>query len=131
MIRTNSERRLAENEVMFRKLNESIQEGINRTNELALEDNQPEHIIKQLNDNQPLFFYCECSDEKCIQRIEIGHQLYNEIHKHRNRFIVSNGHQVVAIERVVSKEPNYMIVEKHLFPPKDVKTFNVSGLDNA
>ncbi|CAN5149076.1 hypothetical protein BH09PAT3_BH09PAT3_2300 [soil metagenome] len=126
-----SDRRLAENEVIFRQINEQLQNEIDSVNQLADEDGQPEHHIVQSSDDAPLSFFCECSDEKCTQRLLVNHQDYNEIHKNRSRFVIKNGHQVVAIEKVIKTTEDYMIVEKNIPPPASGGSLNTTELDNA
>lgn len=126
-----SERRLAENEVVFRQLNEQVQKGIEETNQLAVEANQPEYIITYGFDDPPLHFYCECSDENCTKRILINLQEYNEIHKNRNHFTVFPGHEVLRIERLVREEPDFNVVEKIIEPPKSVGELQPTDVDNS
>ncbi len=97
-----SERRLIENEVIFRDVNKNIQEFIDGEN----------------NTPTLLPFYCECSNPECIERIEMTTELYSEIHKNRSHFITLIRHEFPEVEKILKKENNYQIVEKHFTPPK-------------
>ena len=126
---TPSERRLAENEVVFRQLNEQIHHGYDETNKLAQEDNQPEFAIEP--GDGPMHFFCECADETCGERVIINVQDYEQIHKKRNYFIVLPGHEIASIEDVVEKKPGYYIVAKHAQPPSSAGKLNPTTLRNA
>ncbi len=128
---TASERRLAENEVIFRQLNEKVIEGVKETNRLALEDNQPEYMIKKTGDYGPLHFYCECSDENCRLRLPIDYKTYEKIHAQRNQFIVAPGHDTKTVENVISKTPRYWIIRKQVLPPETGKTLHPTTIDNS
>lgn len=126
-----SERRLAENEVVFRQLNEQVQKGIDEVNQLATETEQGHMRIVQNVDDAPLHFYCECSDENCVKRVVLGHDEYNRIHKHRDHFVVAPGHQVEDIERVIQVHNNYTIVKKNYTPPEHVSRLHVTDVSNT
>jgi len=126
-----SERRMAENEMVFRQLNVRVQEGIERTEQMAREDSQPEFLISQHIANMPLYFYCECSDENCTKRIPILHDLYTKIRQHRNHFVVAPGHEVLAIERVIARNNNYYIVKKFVDPPDKPPVLHATSIDNS
>ena len=128
MNKSPSERRLAENEVYFRQLNENVQEGI--TNLAKLADENRQHNLSHQNDS-PLHFYCECSDENCRDRIIITPSEYNQIHSHRNRFIIIPGHEVVAVEKVITEHQKFFIVEKYLNTPETVSNLNITDIDNG
>jgi hypothetical protein len=116
-----SERRLAENEVYFRQMNESVQKGFDELKQMAKEDNQ-EHLITE--HDTPLNFYCECSNEDCKQRIPLTLDEYKAAHKNSDTFIVTPGHEITNIEKVIAKEQNYMIVEKYIHTPSVATKLN-------
>jgi hypothetical protein len=68
-----SERRMAENEVVFRKYNERVQQGFDAVKKVAKEAGQ-EHFVVEVD--APLYFYCECSDENCHERIRLTTERY-------------------------------------------------------
>lgn len=123
-----SERRLAENEVVFRGFNEQVQKSIDAANEIAAEEGE-EPI--GLDGDKTLEFYCECSDENCTQRTKISPNKYNKIHKARNVFTIVNGHQVEKIEDVTHTEPEYSVVTKHVQPPPSTKSLNITSIDKS
>jgi hypothetical protein len=125
MVDTPSERRLAENEVIFRKLNEKFKNGVIATNRLADEDNQPEFRI-----DDPLAFYCECADEQCAAKISADVSEYEKIHASRDQFIVLPGHEVLSVENVVSKRPRYLVVKKKTRPPENSDTLKPTAVSN-
>jgi hypothetical protein len=131
MEETPSERRLAENEVLFRQLNEQIHKGYEETNQLALEDNQPEFLVRQKSNDAPKHFFCECADEKCGERVLINVNEYNEIHRHRDRFVILPGHELESIEEVLVKKPGYYVVRKYAVPPSSSGKLNPTPLHNA
>lgn len=124
-------RRLVENEVIFRERNERLQKNIDQLNAMAEEAGQADYAYKNDMDT-PLYFYCECSDEKCTQRIPVKQDDYNEIHKNRKRFVIVNGHQVVAIESIIKETDDYTIVEKGIeVPVKTDGILNPTELNNS
>ena len=131
MSESSSERRLAENEVVFRQLNEQVKKSIDETNQLAADHGQPEYVITQGPKAPALHFYCECSDENCTKRVKINYTEYNEIHKNRDHFVVALGHEVPEIEHVVRKESGYNVVKKYEAPPETVGALRPTDVDNS
>ncbi len=123
-----SERRMAENEVVFRNYNEGIQKGFDEAKKYAKEDGQEDLISEE---DLPLLFYCECSDENCTIRVSLKLSRYSEIHKARDRFVIASGHETLAIERIISKEADFYIVEKFTVPPEGVTELKPTDLDNS
>lgn len=96
-----SPRRMVENEVIFRKVNQNVQQ--------FLEDvNAGDKIIK---------FFCECSDEDCKKRIEMTPKEYKALHSNRREFIVIDGHETPEVEKIVKEYGNFNVVEKFIDPP--------------
>ena len=89
------EARLAQNEVIFRTVNEAIEQK-------AIE----------LGGTDDYEFICECSAAACLDRIALTLQEYEQVRGEGTRFFVAPGHENVAIELVVEKRPNYVVVEK-------------------
>lgn len=123
-----SERRMAENEAIFRKLNERVQQRFDSLEQIAKEDNQESLVSRE---DAPLHFYCECSDENCRKRVVLSPSLYDEIHQDRRQFVVLCGHEVGTIERVVHEEPDFCIIEKFITPPESVGELNSTDVDNS
>lgn len=89
-------RRLAENEAVFRDVNESI--GV-----MAHGLGGEEHLYR---------FVCECSDVACVKQIELSVQEYEELRGRGHRFAVAIGHDDPIVERVAERRGRYDIVEK-------------------
>lgn len=89
------EERLAKNEVIFRTVNEAIQQK-------AIE-------FGGLDEYQ---FICECSANDCFERISLTLRQYEQIRVEGVRFFVAPGHENVEVELVVGETATYSIVEK-------------------
>jgi len=119
---------MAENEVVFRRYNEEVQRGFEEVRRLAEETSQ-QHIIH--NEDTPLHFYCECSDENCRKRVMLSPSEYKKIHRNRAQFVIIRGHQTELIEEVVRTEGDYCIVKKFFTPPETVRVLHPTGVDNS
>jgi hypothetical protein len=89
------EERLAQNEILFRQVNERI---------VAITD--------QWSGNLDLI--CECADDKCTARMELRLGEYEQLRQNPRRFAVLPGHEVLDIEEVVERNERYLVVEKHV-----------------
>ena len=87
--------RAGRNEEIFRDINERIEEG-----------------AEQHGVERPLPFHCECDRASCLGTIEIPPPLYERVVQERYRFVLIPGHEDTAIERVVERQPSYVVVEK-------------------
>jgi hypothetical protein len=87
--------RAARNEEIFRGINERIEEG-----------------AEQHGVNAPLPFHCECGRSSCLERIELAPPVYDRVVRERYRFVLAPGHEEAAIERVIERQPAYLVVEK-------------------
>ncbi len=101
-----SQRRLVENEVIFRKFNQDAQKQIQE--DYAADERQS---IK-------LHFYCECSDIACLERIVMNVDEYQQAHRDPAQFTVLTGHQEPSVEVVVIEKGGYSIVHKFIDPSK-------------
>ena len=128
MIDSLSERRMAENEAVFREYNERIKKGFDELKQVAQEEGQ-EALIHE--EDIPLHFYCECSDENCRKRIVLKPSRYNEIHQHRGRFVIAYGHDVQDVERIIEGDDEYCIVEKFITPPENVSALHKTDANNT
>jgi hypothetical protein len=84
-------RRLEHNEQVFRAVNQEIDDASNG----AARD-----------------YVCECADAACTATIRLTQAEYREVRGDPNRYVVVPGHQVAGLERVVSSEPDHLVVEK-------------------
>lgn len=123
-----SERRMAENEAVFRQFNEQVQQGVKELRAMAENEG---HQSLLANRNTPLHFYCECADEACTERVIMPPATYTAIHKHRRQFITLPGHDVLSIETVVKQTKDYAVVRKHHKPPERPLKLNATPLSNA
>lgn len=123
-----SERRQIENEMIFRRDNEKVGDGLGKLDTMHMNDDNPDLLW---DDSCTLNFKCECSDENCDQRIAIKLSVYKKIHKNRSAFIIKPNHQVKAIEKVTLTRKNYSVVEKHKLVPDPGKTLNPTSIDNT
>jgi hypothetical protein len=117
-----SEKRWAENEVIFRQANERVTKELAAVKTLAEEDGQQD-LVKGIDDIT-LHFYCECADDKCHERVPLTPKEYTQQHHNKSRFILIPGHQIPSIERVVFEDDNYIVVEKYMTPPDKVEKLN-------
>jgi hypothetical protein len=62
-------------------------------------------------------FVCECADTGCAEKIETPLEEYEEVREDPKLFLVKPGHVDEEVERVVSDEGNYEVVEKDVTPP--------------
>lgn len=125
---TPDSRHLIENELVFREYNERIQHGFDNLEHLARQEGRGDLMFQ---DDTPLHFYCECSDENCVQRIEMKPSEYSQVHKDRKRFVIFDGHAVLEIEKVVGRRPNYIIVEKIYVPSHVPDSLQTTSVDNS
>ncbi|HSX31716.1 MAG TPA: hypothetical protein VLF43_00505 [Candidatus Saccharimonadales bacterium] len=130
MARTSYKRRLIENEIAFRQKNEQIQKGFDLLADIAAADRQQEQIDTNAA-KLPLFFYCECSDENCKQRIKITPEQYNQLHKQRDHFVVVPGHEVPSVEHIVYRKTGYNVIQKQAIPPGTVGRLHKTDIHNT
>ena len=89
-------RRLAENQTLFREINERI----GTTAEAQGED---AHAYE---------FVCECSNIDCFERFELRLDEYRRVRERERRFVVLSGHELPEIEVVVERLGEVLVVEK-------------------
>jgi len=88
--------RLAKNEASFREINERLEQGLRHV------PHNPELLP----------FICECGDQKCEQHIHLSLREYERVRLDSRRFAVVPGHVFPVVERVVSGNDGYEVVEK-------------------
>lgn len=110
-----ADRHKADNEAIFRKLNERLKRGVEKANAIAAELDEKSFAI---DEKAPLGFFCECADENCQERIQLSLKDYKKIHTNPRRFTIVPGHQVENIEEVTAKEQGYWVVTKYEEPPE-------------
>jgi hypothetical protein len=89
------EARLAQNEAMFRAVNERIRE------------------LAQKMGEEDAAFVCECADETCVERIHLTLSQYDEVRVLPARFFVVPGHEATPlVEAVLFRSAGFVIVRK-------------------
>ena len=91
------EKRLVENEAMFREINERI-EAI-----AASQGPEDGHLYE---------FLCECSNRDCTLRVELTVSVYESVRRESTQFLVAPGHELPEIEDVVSRGVGFQVVRK-------------------
>lgn len=89
------ERRLAQNETLFREVNERI------------EDLAVSHTDKDVYE-----FFCECSNAHCDLRLSLTLSTYEQARTDSTVFIVAIGHDLPEIEDVVLNGAGFQLVRK-------------------
>jgi hypothetical protein len=92
---TLSDERLAKNEILFRAVNERL-------------DDLSESIPWEKTTD----FLCECSETGCIESIELTKEAYEHARSRPTVFFVVPGHERPAIERIIEEHEHYLLVEK-------------------
>lgn len=90
------EKRLAENESLFRSINERIEQ-------VATSAGVDQHQFE---------FLCECSNADCNLLLPLTIPEYEAIRKNPTLFIVAAGHDLPEIETVVLRRGPYQVVVK-------------------
>jgi hypothetical protein len=94
--------RQAQNEALFRAVNERIEELVDET------------LERHTEGASVWDFVCECEDRECAQRIPLTRTEYEAIRADGRRFVVAPGpdHVDTSIENVVDMSTRYWVVEK-------------------
>jgi hypothetical protein len=88
----------ARNEVLFREVNERVEE-VNR----GLDGGR----------NERMTFVCECGNTDCLEQIELTRPQYEAIRTNPKQFAVLPGHEDTRIAHVIEEHQGFLIVEKH------------------
>jgi hypothetical protein len=89
------EQRLAQNEVLFREVNERV-----------------ETLAHQLGPNVPYEFLCECANADCTFRLTLPLKAYESVRADPQQFVVLPLHYTPEVEDLVLKEDAYWVVRK-------------------
>jgi hypothetical protein len=89
------ERRLAENEALFREVNERV-----------------ETLAHQLGPNVPYEFLCECANADCTFRIELPLSIYQSVRADARQFVVLPLHYTPEVEDLILERDTYWVVRK-------------------
>jgi hypothetical protein len=85
---------IARTEALFRNVNEEIRDASGRFEAEVGE------------------FVCECGDPTCTEHVEVPLEEYEAVRSHPTRFLVRPGHVKGPVERVVSRNRRYAVIEK-------------------
>jgi hypothetical protein len=97
------ERKIGENEALYRTVNERI-EGLNQA-------------FGTLTNTMTVV--CECGDGVCADQIEIEIADYERIRSDPTHFIIVPGHEIADVEDVVEEHEAYHVVQKRAGDPAD------------
>ena len=88
------EDRMARNEALFRDVNE-------RVRELADE-----------SAGGPVAFVCECGQADCAEALNVPLADYERVRAEPTHFIITPGHEIPEVERIVERNAGYDVVRK-------------------
>ena len=93
---THREARLAKNEALFRGVNERVRD------------------VKGSADDpgERTRFVCECGRENCLEEVELTVAEYEAVRSVPTQFVVKPGHEFTEVERVLTENERYSVVEK-------------------
>ena len=89
------ERRLGENEILYRDVNERVRE-----------------LNEQFGVDDQIEFVCECARLECTERLAMSMAEYEQIRANGARFVVAAGHEDPTIEHVVAGNERFFTIEK-------------------
>jgi hypothetical protein len=55
---------------------------------------------------------CECGDETCFEKVSVSIEEYQRIRSHEDWFFIRPGHDKPEVERIVSENGSFVVVEK-------------------
>jgi hypothetical protein len=91
-----SDRRLAENEALFREVNERVEA-------IAVRQGDDDHVYE---------FYCECSNTDCTMQVPATLAVYEAVRASGRRFLVRPEHVIPEAEAVVERTDEWWVIEK-------------------
>jgi len=89
------DKRMAENEALFREVNERM-----------------EAVAHRLGPNVPYEFLCECANADCTFRLTLPTQVYESVRADATQFVVLPLHFTPEIEELVIENDTYWVVRK-------------------
>ena len=87
--------RAAENQSLFRDMNERIEE-----------------LSENLEARAMIGFVCECALKDCVEPLEMTHGEYEVLRRVPTHFAVKSGHEIEGVEEIVDYTDRYVVVEK-------------------
>jgi hypothetical protein len=92
------QRRIGENEVIFREVNERVRET-NETFDVEAGDAE---------------FVCECGTASCVERVRMSLAEYEQVRAEPTTFLIVPGHEILEVERVVRRDRRFWVVRKEV-----------------
>ena len=92
-----SEEQRARNEVLFREVNERVEEINDRRDD---------------GDDTLMIFVCECGNTGCMDQIQLLRIEYEAIRANPKHFVVLPGHEDIRIARIVERHNGFFVAEK-------------------
>ena len=86
-------RRVADNEGLFREVNERV-----------------EDVAQEMGVDPEIL--CECARRDCTRRLRVPVQEYERVRAYGRRFLVLPGHEQLEFERVIDQADGWLVVEK-------------------
>jgi hypothetical protein len=90
------ERRIGENEALFRSVNEKVEE-------LG-------ESFSTITDT--FLIVCECGTQSCMEHIELQPAEYERVRRNPLHFLIKPGHEFNEVEEVIEQTDRYWVVEK-------------------
>jgi hypothetical protein len=90
------ERRIAKNEILYRTVNEKIEDL-----------NQAFGIL-----TESMVVVCECGDVSCTEQIELDVSIYERVRSEPTLFVILPGHAEPDVESIVEQGDGFEIVRK-------------------
>ena len=89
------EHRMAQNEALFREVNERV-----------------DAVAHQLGPDVPYEFLCECANADCTFRLKLPRSVYESVRADPKRFVVLPLHYTPEAEELVVEGDTYWVVQK-------------------
>ena len=89
------DRRLAQNEALFREVNERV-----------------DAVAHRLGADVPHAFICECANADCTFRLTLPASVYESVRSDPSQFVVLPLHYTPEVEDLVVQEETYWVVRK-------------------
>jgi hypothetical protein len=97
-------RKVGENEILYRAVNERIEDLNAAFGELT----------------NSMSVICECGDVACAEQIELEISEYEAIRSDPRLFVIIPGHEIPDVEDVVERNDGYELVRKHAGEPAEL-----------
>ena len=90
------DRRLAENESLFREVNE-------RVGAIASRQGDDDHVYE---------FFCECANTDCTMQVSATLAVYEAVRANGRRFLIEPEHALPEVEVVIERTDDWWVIEK-------------------